>query len=258
MKDRSTILDAPRPSAIPLSRERLLPPNVSAEPTNVPFNLENRSMMPNHRLLSIWSVCFALLLATGTSVRADETGPYFGADLGPALTDDPKLKEFPGAGAGGDVDLDAGVRLSLGGGYRFNHWFRAGGETGFIVHNLDGADASLSYVPFLANVEFCLTNKSRVVPFIGGGPGFAITTISFDDDNLAGGTRVDGSAADAVFAWQIYGGLRYQLNERMSLGAVYKYFDVQSSTWDVDDTSTDIRFGRTHTHSFSVSFSMDF
>ena len=212
----------------------------------------------NRHPYSFWSLCLALLLVAGSYALADDTGLYFGADLGPALTDDPKLKEFPGAGSGGDVELDAGVRLSLGAGYRFNHWFRAGGETGFIIHSLDGADASLSYVPFLTNVEFCLTNKSRVVPFIGGGPGFAITTISFDDDNLSGGTTVDGSASDAAFAWQIYGGLRYQLNENMSLGAVYKYFDVQSSTWEVDDTPADIRFGRTHTHSFSVSFSMDF
>jgi len=206
--------------------------------------------------------CSALTLActlTSTVALAEEKqGPYAGADLGIALTGDTALREFPGAGRGHHVEFDPGVRLSLGGGWSFCEWFRAGGEFGIIGHNIKGADATFSEIPFMAVAEFRLPNKSPIVPFIGGGPGFAISVISLDDDNLGGGDFVDGSASDAVFAWQVYGGLRYKIDDHMSVGLVYKYFEAEAPTWDVRRTSQDIRFGRTHTHAISASFSIDF
>ena len=208
----------------------------------------------------LMNACAGLALTASSTALAEEKqrGPYVGVDLGPALTEDATVREFPGAGSGGKVEFDTGVRLSAGGGFRFTDWFRAGGETGFILNGIDGADATLTHVPILANVEFQLPNKSPLVPFVGGGPGFAISTISFEEDNLSGGLELDGSASDAVFAWQLYGGLRWKLNERMSLGAVYKYFEADSSTWDVDGASRDIRFNKIRSHAVNVSFAMDF
>lgn len=215
-------------------------------------------MKSNGRFLLSLSACTGLALAMNYSVRADEVGPYAGVDLGPAITQDSDLREFPGAAPGHKVKFDPGARLSLGGGYRFTDWFRAGGETGFIINSIDGADAAVSHVPFLAEVEFRLPNPSPIVPFIGGGPGFAVSSISIDDDNLAGGTRVDGDASDAVFAWQVFGGVRWKLSDNMHLGVVYKYFEAESPSWEVRHTTEDIRFGRTRSHSISASFSMDF
>lgn len=189
---------------------------------------------------------------------AQEHGIYFNADAGLALTEDSELREAPDAVTGGDIEFDPGVRFSFGGGYRFTEWFSAGGELGIIANDMKGADAIVTQVPFLANLELRLPNKSPLVPFIGGGPGFSISGISIDDDNLGGGSRVDGSASDAVFAWQIYGGVRYKLSDNMSLGAAYKYFDAGSPTWEVERTSDDIRLGKLRTHSFVASFSMSF
>jgi opacity protein-like surface antigen len=202
----------------------------------------------------------AIIFTTPVVGWAEEQypGPYVGADLGAALTSDTSLKRFPGAAAGSDVEFDTGLRLSLSGGWRFTDWFRAGGEFGFISHSINGADASFAHFPIMANIEFQLPNKSPIVPFFGGGPGVSISTIAIDDDNLGGGDTVDGVGSDAVFAWQAFGGFRYRLNDSMSLGAVYKYFEAGESSWDVHHSSTDIRFGRTRTHAISVSFSMDF
>jgi len=197
-------------------------------------------------------------LCTALPARADEAGPYIHADLGPALTEDTRLKEFPGGFPGGKVKFDAGARFSIGGGWQFYDWLFAGGESGVIGNDLRGADATLSQVPLMANVEFRCPSRCPVVPFIGGGPGLAISVIDFDHDSLAGGERVNGSSADTVFAWQIYGGARYKLNDHMSIGVVYKYFEAGSPTWDVRHTSEDIRFGNAHTHSFGASFSMEF
>lgn len=202
------------------------------------------------------------LLAPGLmlSARAEEarSGFYSLADAGGVLTGETRLQEFPGAPGGGKVDFDPGVRLSLGGGWRFNQWIRAGGEFGFISHTIEGADASFAHFPLLASVEFQIPNRSPITPFFGAGPGVSISTVTFDDERLNGGDFVDGTAADAVFAWQAFGGLRYRLSDSMSLGAVYKYFSANETTWEVEGTSTDIRFGRTHSHSICVSFMMDF
>ena len=133
-----------------------------------------------------------------------------------------------------------------------------GGEFGVISHTIKGAEASFAHFPLMANVEFQIPNRSPIVPFLGGGPGVSITAIAFDDDNLNGGDFVDGSSSDAVFVWQAYAGLRYKINDRISVGAIYKYFAAGATSWDVRRNSSDIRFGRTHTHAISASFSMDF
>ena len=190
----------------------------------------------------------------------EERGPYYSADVGGTIAESTKLKEFPGATPGSKLQFDPGVRLSVGGGYRFNDWLSVGGETGFMVNTIKGADAAVSQVPMFANVEFRLpcTNKWKIVPFIGGGPGVSFSTISLDHESLGNGTSVDGSSSDAVFAWQAYGGVRYKINDAMSVGVVYKYFEADAPRWEVDNTSQDIRFGRAHIHTISASFSMSF
>jgi opacity protein-like surface antigen len=199
-----------------------------------------------------------LMLASTFSACAEETGPYFNADVGVALTDDTELKGFPDAVPGQDIEFDPGVRMSLGGGYRFCNWFKAGAEFGVIANSVDGADIDVSQIPFMANFELSVPNKSPLVPFVGGGPGMSIGVITLDDEQLGGGSTVDGSASDAVFAWQVYAGLRYRINENMSAGIIYKYFEAEGPDWEVHGTTQDIRFGRSRTHSISGSFLMEF
>ena len=206
--------------------------------------------------------CSALTIAcalTSTDASAEERqGPYFTGDLGVAITDDTDLKEFPGASRGHDVEFDTGMRMSLGGGWSFSEWFRAGGEFGFIAHSLKGTDAIYYQWPLMGVVEFRLPNRSPLVPFIGGGPGFSTSYIAIDDDYIGDGDFVDGSGSDAVFVWQAYAGLRYKIDDNISVGVVYKYFEAEGSSFEVDNSSQDIRFGRTRTHSISASFSMGF
>ena len=82
--------------------------------------------------------------------------------------------------------------------------------------------------------------------------------ISLDHASLNGGTEVDGADSDAVFAWQVYGGLRWKINQRMAVGLVYKYFEAGSPSWEVENSSQEIRLGKTRTHSVSASFSIQF
>ena len=208
--------------------------------------------------LILFSTVCGLALLPMITFAGEESGIYFNADLGGTIMESTPLKEFPNAPPGSKVEFDPGVRLGLGGGFRFNNWVSLGGETGFSVNKVKGADVTVSQFPFFANVEFRMTNSSPLVPFIGGGPGVSFSVIGLDNDSLGNGSRLDGSASDAVFAWQAYGGVRYKINDNMSVGVAYKYFNAESPTWDVQNTSQDIRFGKMHVHTISASFSMSF
>ena len=215
-------------------------------------------MNVHFRTLTVVTVFGGLLLSQPECLAGEERGFYAGADVGGTTAESTSLKEFPDAPSGGNVEFNAGARLSLNGGYRFNNWFSLGAEMGYMFNTVKGADIALAQSPLLANVEFRMPNKSRFEPFIGGGPGFSLTVISLDDDGLNGGSDVDGSAGDTVFAWQAYGGVRYKINPTMSVGVVYKYFEADAANWDVGGTSQDIRFGRATVHTFSGSFQWNF
>lgn len=200
----------------------------------------------------------ALYAASNTFAHGDGHGFYVGADVGGAVAESTSLREFPDAPPGGKVKFRGGARLGLDAGYRFTDWFSLGAETGFIANEIRGADAALVQAPILGVVEFRLPNKSPVEPFIGGGPGVSFSMLGINDDDLNGGTDVDGADSDAVFAWQAYGGLRIKLNDHLALGAVYKYFAADAANWVVENTSQDIRFGRARVHSVSVLISASF
>ena len=72
-----------------------------------------------------------------------------------------------------------------------------------------------------------------------------------------------GSDADAVFAWQAFGGLRYSINDRMGLSLEYHYFAAQSPSWEGESwhgsvSNNSLRFGQTRTHVISLAFDFRF
>ena len=136
-------------------------------------------------------------------------------------------------------------------------------ETGWIFNEIKSIrgftepDGWLSQVPLLANVRFEFRNNSGLTPFIGGGAGGAVVGINLDNAQ-AGAVTVDGSAADLVFAWQAFGGLKYEVIENLSVGIIYKFFWTDDARWDVRGTSQDIHFDGTRTHSISAMVSYRF
>ncbi len=201
----------------------------------------------------------SVLTLSSTAVQAhDDHGLYLGVDAGPAIAKDTSLREFPDAPPGGEVEFSTGGRIGLNLGYRFNDWFSLGAETGFIVNEIKGADAALLQAPILAVVEFRLPNKSPLVPFIGGGPGVSFSVLGINDDSLNSGSAVDGGASDAVFAWQAYGGVRWNINAHLALGVTYKYFAAEAAEWEVDNTSQSVRFGRARVQSITGGISITF
>jgi opacity protein-like surface antigen len=207
--------------------------------------------------------CLGLLALPRVTVAQ---GWYLNADAGVAIANDVKVSHFITPTPGMKFELDPGPRLDIAGGYNFNDFLGVQLETGFIVNNVNGLstggdiDAVVSHVPLL--VDFVIRYDKpdcKFVPFVGIGCGGDISSFTVDHALAAGGTTiVDGSASTAVFAWQAFAGARYKLNEKMSIGGAYRYFSANGATWDVDNSSGDIKSGAAQVHSIVVDFTIKF
>lgn len=193
---------------------------------------------------------------------------YVRGDLGGTWMPDTELKEFFGPVAhGSKVKFDPGGRFGVAAGYNVTDWFAAEAETGVMANNIDSitdadrVDASFANVPFLVNVRLQLPNTRHIKPFIGGGLGGSAAVIDANHIDL-NGVRVHGNQSDAVFAYQAFGGIRYQLNEHMGLSLEYHYFATTSPEWKADFTagaeSNRLKFGGMQTHAVSVAFDYKF
>lgn len=221
--------------------------------------------------------CAVVLLASLAwlpSSRAQESEAgrfYVHLDLGPSFAEDTGVTEFLGPAQGAEVEFETGVRLDLAGGYRVTDWFGVEMETGFAsmfvdhisgVGSVDVNNSSFTTVPLLVNVVFQVPNPSRLVPFAGGGVGGALSMFYADDITNYNTFFVDGSDSDAVFAFQGFAGLRFQINDAMSAGLVYKYFYTDAASWGVEDDFDqpigDIAFEEVKMHSVSAFFSVKF
>jgi opacity protein-like surface antigen len=192
---------------------------------------------------------------------------YVGADVGGALTADPKVKEFLGpVSSGSKVSLDPGIRFGIVGGYKLTDWFSLEGETGVIGNNIksitdasiDG-NATLSNIPFLLNARFTLPHgKCPITPYIGGGAGGSATLLSFENHIDINGNRLNGSDTDVVFAYQAFGGLRYAINDRMGVGLEYHYFATTGATWEANGVGNPNKIGFAGVQSHAITASFDF
>jgi opacity protein-like surface antigen len=227
----------------------------------------------------IGGICM-VYLAGAACGRAADPGPYLKLELGPTLVEDATLRDFVGVTSGNKVEFDPGFRFSVGGGFAFNDFVAIGGETGFSYNSFDRisggffreGDSGVGNVPLMGTIVLKFPNQSRLVPFVGAGAGVSFTYFSADAlvfDPTPGGatgdeTIVDGdSDADTVFAWQLFGGLKYALNDRMSLGLTYKYMRTEGADWEAEEdfftgTSSDIRLSPLKTHSVMFIFSYRF
>ena len=219
------------------------------------------------RLSGCACIGFALTFALG----AQGQGPFIKLEAGPTITEDVTITEFFGVPQGSKIELEPGFRFAFGGGYAFSDFIALGGETGFsynAIDDIEGAssenDSSIGNVPLLANVILKFPTRSPLVPFVGAGAGLSF--VWFDANTIqapsgVGTITLDGSESDTVFAWQVFGGLKYEINPQMSLGLSYKYLHADSPHWEAEDdfgSGFDIRTGHIETHAVTFVFSMKF
>lgn len=205
------------------------------------------------------AVFAGLSLLAARSAFAQGSPVYFRGGIGPALTERTDMTEFFGP-TSQRVKFDPGVRLSLAGGFQVADWVAVEIETGVLANSIESIsgsgnpDAGLVNVPFLVNGVFQFRTDSGFTPYVGGGAGFSATMLSLDNTTI-NGVPLDGSDSDLVFAGQIFAGFRYEFNDRMSVGAAYRFFISGEPEWEVQGGGT-IGFDPIRTHSLTVEFTI--
>ena len=216
------------------------------------------------RLTGMIGVCAAIVTTLPAPAADQEKGFYVNAAAGASLADSVDLKAYFGSTPGVKMDFDTGFSFGVAGGYNFNQFLSAELETGYIgntIKTVTGAgsfDGSLDHIPLMANVVFRYDQpNSRFVPYLGAGIGGDTSLITL---NYATANNVTAYGTDStiVFAWQVFGGLRFKFNENMSLGAGYKYYSAQDASWDFAGFSNSIKIGTATVHRILVEFNMKF
>jgi OmpA-OmpF porin, OOP family len=215
------------------------------------------------------SALFAMAALGGITVSistatAQTSGFYLSGGVGPAYTEKTGLREFNGPLSGVKVHFDPGFQFRFTAGYRITPWLATELETGVTYNNIDSitgaseANGSLVNAPLLANlVVQCPSTKCRLTPYIGGGLGGSSAVLDAHDITINGVT-LSGTKSDGVFAYQGFAGLRYHIDNHMSVSLAYRYFGTTAPTWEADFGPGRARFGDDQTHSVTASFTYDF
>lgn len=227
--------------------------------------------MKRPSILKLGIIIGGMALGFALEAQNAESKWYFRADLGASLPMETDLEEFLGLDPEGDVriDFDAGLRLGLAGGYRITPWLGLELESGVLFNSINDADggsvdASLTQVPFMGNLVVQCNNFERWVPFVGVGAGGVSSILDIDERVAVGGgtLTVEGNDADFVFAYQAFAGVRYEFNDRMGVGLIYRFMGTQGPSWDVesDDFGDDLKIALddVFTHSISALFHLHF
>jgi opacity protein-like surface antigen len=188
-------------------------------------------------------------------------GFYIGGGAGANFMEDTKLKQFVDPISGVNVHFDPGVSFDVHGGYRFCEFFALEGQTGMdanSIHSITGAtfsDANIYQVPFIANAVINLPTHSPLSLFMGAGAGGVASVIDINDITIPSIGTVFGTDTDVTFAYQVFGGIEYALNDRLSVGGKYSYRSVQSPRWG---RAVIIETGHLQNHSVTVGVNFHF
>ena len=96
--------------------------------------------------------------------------------------------------------------------------------------DLEGDTTALS---FMGNLWFDFLPDGTIRPFVGGGVGMAQVSLNdVEVPALGGGTFVDDS--DMVFAYQLGGGIAFQVAPGLDLTAEYRYFATENPDFQLE------------------------
>jgi opacity protein-like surface antigen len=208
-------------------------------------------------------VAAALLACPLIATAQSESGGYIRLGAGLSLVEDIEgySADFA-ATTNFELTLDPGLRFDVAPGYNFNRYVGLEFNTGVVWNTVDSievedgrsisVDGTLWQIPFLANVILRYPTDIQLTPFVGAGGGGLLMGITVDNtDDIEVYDRAD----DIFAAYQLFGGLQYEITESLSLGLVYKYLHLFSEQEDPYDTAG---LGDITTHSFSAMVSFDF
>lgn len=177
----------------------------------------------------------AAALALPCLAHAESAGPYFSVNTGFHLLQDADLG---GGGIANSVEFDPGWLVGGAAGYAFGNGLRTEVDIAYAnadVGSITGAGGSgstgdVSAMSAMANLFYDFETGTPVVPYVGGGLGFA--RIAFDGVSRVGNSRIDDQ--DNVFAYQGIAGAGYRLNGALALFADYRYVATNEPSFQTD------------------------
>lgn len=214
----------------------------------------------NLRILSLAAVGLGVVANSPASL-AGTKGPFVGIMGGANFSGDQDISG-PGVGINRTVDTDTGWAVIPSIGYRYGNGVRTEFELGYRSNDVDslsgvgGAAGSgeITAKSAMLNLLYDVDTGSRVMPYIGGGIGYA--QVDYDTVRPVGVGAGQIDDEDNVFAYQGIAGLSYWVSQSVELAAEYRYF----ATKDPDfRTSTGVPVeGEYDSHSALVGLRINF
>ena len=184
-------------------------------------------------------LCCAFMLAAGPAAAQSAKGFYVGVGGGINFLQDTDFDVLGTVNV--ENEYDSGFTLSGYGGYDFGAVWPLGGvrlegefayrDNGIDVHSVPalggdqpGSDGDASSFAFMTNAYNDFLPKSKFRPYVGAGIG--VVRVDFSDYGIAAIPDVLDDS-DTVFAWQAMGGIAYDLTEKVTFGAEYRYFSAE-------------------------------
>jgi OOP family OmpA-OmpF porin len=161
------------------------------------------------------------------------SGLYGSIGLGAAF---PMDRDISGSGLSTEAQLDTGYAALAALGYRYGNGLRSEVELSYSRSDIDsvgsanaGGDASA--LAGMVNLLYDVRTGTAVTPYFGAGLGAA--RVSYDSVTPVGGSTLDDS--DINLAYQLIGGIGYQLNSKVDLFADYRYFATTDADLRLND-----------------------
>jgi len=174
------------------------------------------------------------------------------------------------------LEMSPGFSAHGGFGERFLPWLSGEIEGGFYYNDVDtisqGSVAmphfggTLMQVPIMLNAVFHLPEDRRWVPFAGAGVGARLTWFNADGvifQGKEGAVEVEDSSTEVSFAYQLFAGLRLNLQDDSLVALIYRFNGAISPDWDLKDAYTGSKIANLEAddlcvHTISLGFYMRF
>lgn len=157
---------------------------------------------------------FMIATAVATSAWAEDASWYAGGQGSAVFQDDADAS----GGATFSTGYDTGYGLGGIVGYDFANGFRTEAELGYQNSDLDNGEGHNSALYGLASGYYDFDLGQSWKPYLGGGVGYADVRL-----NGTPGANPSIDDSDEVPVWALAAGVGYDLNERTTLFAGYRY-----------------------------------
>jgi outer membrane protein OmpA-like peptidoglycan-associated protein len=181
------------------------------------------------------------------------TGPYVSLGAGANWLEDAETHFANSTTINPKYSFDVGPAVVGALGYGLGNGFRVEGEIGYRDSNVSSGSGSANAWDFMANGLYDFHMGWPVVPYIGGGIGFA--RVNFDSVGVPN-TTLTINDTDTQFAYQGIAGLSYAINQNLKVDASYRYLGTTNPHFQA--TNGNVAGSEYHDHTLLIALRWEF